>query len=554
MDATMNETLIDLFKKTIIENRTRIAFSDYMGGNEPVTYGQLANRILAIHELFEACGIQQGSKVAVLGRNSANWATAYIATILYGAVVVPILPDFKPEEIFYIVDHSDTQMLFCVDDIFKKMTSSGKEIPIPVVSLKNFSPLHGLAALSRDIGRIGNIKDDGSPLTTGPFGKNSMATQVTGESLVSIVYTSGTTGFSKGVMLPMRSLVTNIVFAQANMPLKPGDTILSFLPMAHAFGCAFEFLFPFCNGCHITFLDRMPSPTILLKAFSEVRPRLILSVPLIFEKIYGNKIKPLLTGKAAPLFKLPLIKSVMRTVLRKKLEQLFGENFIQIIIGGAGLNPEVENFLHDIKFRYMVGYGMTECGPLISYASWESFKKYSVGRIINYLDVRIDSDDPAGTPGEIQVRGTNVMLGYYKNEKETRSILTEDGWLGTGDLGVLDKGGNIFIRGRKKTMLLGSSGQNIYPEEIEAKLNTMPLVGESLVIQRDNRLTALIFPAIEEMAEKKLDERELMAIMEKNRKALNATVSTYSTVSKIEIMKEEFEKTPSKKIKRFLYS
>ncbi len=550
----MNDTLIGLFVKSIIENRTRPAFSDYMGnGHAPVTYGQLAFRILAIHDLLAACGIGQGSKVAVLGRNSANWATAYLATLLYGAVVVPVLPEFKPEEIFHILEHSDARMLFCADDIFKKMNSSGKAVPVPVLSLDDFRALSGLEEFSRQVGRIDAAKDDGAPLSAGLLGAKAEG-QDGPEALASIVYTSGTTGFSKGVMLPMRSLLANVVFAQQNMPLHPGDTILSFLPTAHAFGCAFEFLFPFSRGCHITFLDRMPSPTILLKAFSEIRPRLILSVPLIFEKIYGSKIKPLLSGKAAPLFKLPLLKSILNTVLRKKLEQLFGGNFILIIIGGAALNPEVENFLHRIRFRYTVGYGMTECGPLISYAPWDSFGKYSVGRIVDSLAVRIASDDPANVPGEIMVKGTNVMLGYYKNGKETRSILSADGWLGTGDLGVIDAQGNIFIRGRKKTMLLGPSGQNVYPEEIEAKLNTMPLVEESLVVQRDNRLTALVFPSAERMKAEKIDDDALIALMEKNRKALNTKVSSYCTVSKIEIMKEEFEKTPSRKIKRFLYS
>jgi long-chain acyl-CoA synthetase len=550
----MNRTLIDLFETSLLENRNRPAFSDYMSsGDAAITYGQVAFRILAIHELFATCGIQRGSKVAVLGKNSANWATAYLATLLYGAVVVPILPEFKPEEIFHIIEHSDTQMLFCADDLFKKCISPAKGISIPVISLKDFRALSGLDASFQKPGRIDTIEDDGAPLTPGMFAKRTEDKDHS-ESLASIVYTSGTTGFSKGVMLPMRSLMANIVFAQENMPLKPGDTILSFLPTAHAFGCAFEFLFPFSTGCHITFLDRMPSPTILLKAFSEIRPRLILSVPLIFEKIYGSKVKPLLTGKAAPLFKLPLVKTILNAMLRKKLHQLFGGNFIQIIIGGAALNPEVENFLHAIRFRYTVGYGMTECGPLISYASWDSFPKYSVGRAVDSLDVRIDSDDPSNIPGEIMVKGTNVMLGYYKNEKETRTILSEEGWLRTGDLGILNDHESIFILGRKKTMLLSPSGQNIYPEEIEARLNTMPLVEESLVVQRGNRLTALVFPSIEQMKQKNLNVEALAPVMEKNRKALNAMVSSHCAVSKIEIMKEEFEKTPSKKIKRFLYS
>jgi len=550
----MNGSLIDLLEKSILENRTRPAFSDYMNDRDPVTYGDLALRISAIHAAFSACGIAPGSKVAVLGRNCANWATAYLATLLYGAVVVPVLPEFRPDEICHIIEHSDARMLFCAGDIFRKLIDSRPGLAIPVVSLKDFSALSGLEGLSEDVARIGTIRDDGG--TSGPdlLGEKNGKREDSGDCLAALVYTSGTTGFSKGVMLPMRSLLANIAFAQENLPLNPGETILSFLPMAHAFGCAFEFLFPFSAGCHITFLDRMPSPTILLNAFSEVRPRLILSVPLIIEKIYSARIKPVIGGKAAPLFRMPLIRSVLRFALRKKLERVFGGNFIVVVIGGAPLNPEVEDFLHEIGFRFTVGYGMTECGPLISYAPWDSFRRHSVGRIIDSLTVRIDSDDPESSAGEIQVRGTNVMLGYYKNEGETWSVFTEDGWLGTGDLGTLDADGNIFIRGRIKTMLLGPSGQNIYPEEIEARLNTLPLVCESLVVQRGSRLTALVFPEVDDTAEGRMKDEDLIRAMEKNRKALNATVSSYCAVSKIEIMKAEFEKTPSKKIKRFLYS
>lgn len=550
----MNGPLIDLLKNSILENRTRPAFSDYMNKNEPVTYGDLGLRVSVIHEFFSECGIVPGNKVAVLGRNSSNWATAYLATLFYGAVVVPILPEFGPDEIDHILEHSDTQMLFCAEDVFRKLIGSKPGLAIPVVSLKDFSALSGLERLSKDVARIDTIKDDARPIDQDPFGKKAGERGDSEEGFAALVYTSGTTGFSKGVMLPARSLTANIVFARENMPLESGDTILSFLPMAHAFGCAFEFLFPFTVGCHITFLDRMPSPTILLKAFSEVRPRLILSVPIIIEKIYNARIKPVMCGKAAPLFKMPLIRSVLGFVLRKKLGQVFGGNFTMIVIGGAALNPEVEAFLRSIKFRYTVGYGMTECGPLISYAPWDSFEKHSVGRVIDSLTVRIDSDDPMGKAGEIQVRGVNVMKGYYKNEKETRSVLSEDGWLGTGDLGTLDADGNIFIRGRKKTMLLGPSGQNIYPEEIEARLNSMPLVQESLVVQRDNRLVALVFPEVDETAECRMVDENLIHTMEKNRKALNATVSSYCSISKIEIMETEFEKTPSKKIKRFLSS
>lgn len=555
----MNEiNLIDLFKKSIIKNWDKPAFSDYAADRTPVRYADLALRISAIHEIFADCGIETGSKrsIAILGKNSANWATAYLATLLYGAVVVPILPEFKQDEIDHIINHSDAVILFCADDIFKTLSVSKIENVKVVVSLTDFRMLSGKwTGMDMDNPRrIDTLKNEGAAADGRHFNRYVDPGVQSDETLCSIVYTSGTTGFSKGVMLPRRSLRENITFSQENMPLASGDTILSFLPLAHAFGCAFEFLFPFSIGCHITFLDKMPSPTILLKAFSEIKPRLILSVPLIIEKLYNNNIKKIIQGKMSPLLKIPLANRILKSMIRKKLEQVFGGNFIEIIVGGASLSPEVEDFLRDIRFRYTVGYGMTECGPLISYAGWKTFKKYSVGRIVDSLTIRIDSSDPVNMPGEIMVRGSNVMHGYYKNQKDTSAVLSKDGWLGTGDLGTLDPAGNITIRGRKKTMLLGPSGQNIYPEEIEAKLNNLPLIRESIVVQRNQKLTALIFPAFDEMNVQGLNDEDLAKWMEQNRKKVNAMVSSHYSISKIEIVTEEFAKTPSKKIKRYLYS
>jgi len=374
------------------------------------------------------------------------------------------------------------------------------------------------------------------------------------DELAAIVYTSGTTGFSKGVMLPHNSLSVNIRYAQNNIPLKFGDKVVSFMPLAHSYGCAFEFLFPLSIGCHVTFLSKIPSPKIIIKAFQDVKPQLILSVPLIIEKIYKKQILPAIsTGTVKYFVKIPGLSSVILGKIRQKLIDVFGGQFIEIVIGGAGFNPEVETFLKKIKFPFTNGYGMTECGPLISYDGWQTNKAFAVGKVIDALEIKIDSDDPENIVGEIMVRGENVMLGYYKNEQATNEAIDKNGWLHTGDLGLIDKDGYIFIKGRSKNMLLGSSGQNIYPEEIEAMLNNMQLVNESVVISKDNKLVALVYPDYELVDASNISESKLMDRIEENRKELNAKLPAFAAISKIEIYSEEFEKTPTKKIKRFLY-
>nr|HPR18080.1 AMP-binding protein [Candidatus Cloacimonadota bacterium] len=370
-----------------------------------------------------------------------------------------------------------------------------------------------------------------------------------------IIYTSGTTGFSKGVMLQHNSLVSNIIYAQKYMPLFPGDTIVSFLPIAHVFGCAFEFLFPFTRGCHITFLGKTPSPKVLIKAFQEIHPRLILSVPLVIEKIYKKQIKPKLDQPLLKiLVKIPFLRVKVFAKINKTLTDTFGGNFREIVLGGAAFNEEVENFLRKIRFKYTVGYGMTECGPLISYAGWKTFKRYSCGRVVDNMEIMIDSNDPHNEVGEILVRGDNVMMGYYKNKVASAEAIDKDNWLHTGDLGILDRDQNVFIKGRSKSMILGPSGKNIYPEELEAHLNNLPYVQESIVIDKDGKLVALVYPDMEEVDANHLKEQDMIRIMEENRLIMNKYFPAYMTINRIEIYPEEFEKTPKKSIKRFLYS
>ncbi|MDY6915754.1 MAG: AMP-binding protein, partial [Candidatus Cloacimonadota bacterium] len=387
------------------------------------------------------------------------------------------------------------------------------------------------------------------------FAESFSLPKIDNEELAAIVYTSGTTGFSKGVILQHNSLAANIIYAHINMPLKPGDSILSFMPLAHTYGCAFEFLFPFTLGCHITFLNKTPSPKIIVKAFQKIKPQLILSVPLIIEKIYKKQILPQLNREPVKtLSKIPVLKNVIKKTIKKKLMEAFGNNFHEIVVGGAALNNKVEAFLADIKFPFTIGYGMTECGPLISYASHKIHRLQSVGRVVNTMEVEIDYEDPKNQAGEILVRGENVMKGYYKNESATNSAIDKDGWLHTGDMGLLDEDGFIYIKGRCKNMILGPSGQNIYPEEIEARLNNMPLVQEALVIEHNQNLKALIYPDIDIIDAHSIDNEKLKQIMEQNRKKINQQLPVYSRIKHIELYPEEFEKTPTKKIKRFLYT
>jgi len=543
------ENLVGLIDESVRRNWTRPALADWEG--RELSYGEVADEIMRLHEVFRICRVTPGDKIALLGRNSASWAVVWLAAVTYGAVVVPILPDFRPDDVHHIVNHSDAVLFFVADALFAALDADKLHDVGAVFSLAELRVLHcRKESLARS---LADVLVPARPQTRPP--ERFQLPAVGDEQLAAIVYTSGTTGFSKGVMLPHRSLLANVVFARKNMPLEPGDTIVSFLPLAHAFGCAFEFLFPFTAGCAITFLAQTPSPQIILEAFSKVRPRLILSVPLVIEKIYAKRLRPALEKETTKLLmKIPPVRRILYRKIREKLVAVFGGRFREIVIGGAALNGDVERFFSAIGFPFTCGYGMTECGPLISYSGWRDHEPGGVGRKVDTLEVRIDSADGRRVPGEILVRGVNVMSGYYKNPEATSAAIDADGWLHTGDLGVVAAGGTIFIRGRSKTMFLGPSGQNIYPEEIEAKLNSLPFVGESLVIERNGKLFALVYPDLERVDQLRLDERELVRRMEKNRLALNRILPPYASIAKIDVYSEEFQKTPTRKIKRFLYS
>ena len=548
----MNKTLISLFIDSIKQNWKLKAFSNYNG--DTITYSDIADRILFLHSIFEFCGLKKGDKISIIGKNSINWAISYLATICYGTVIVPILPDFKSDDVHHIVNHSDSVLLFSADTIFDDLDESAMKNLYGVVSLTDFSFLYSNKKINlKAIEKVNKeyLNKFNNNLTI----ENFHLEQINNEDLAVIVYTSGTTGFSKGVMLPHISLFVNIQFAQKHMPLDPEDTIVSFLPIAHVFGCVFEFLFPFCSGCHITFLGKTPSPKIILKAFGEIHPRLILSVPLVIEKIYKKQLKPLLSKSSVKLLlKIPLTRKLLYKKIKEKLTIVFGSNFREIVIGGAPLNAEVEQFLHDIGFRFTIGYGMSECGPLISYSGWDKYKLQSTGKLVDAMKVKIDSPDQFNEIGEIMVRGENVMYGYYKHEEATKKVLDKDGWLRTGDLGVLDEDNFIFIKGRSKSMILGPSGKNIYPEELEAKLNNLPYVQESLIVKKNDQLVALVYPDMEMIDANGVKENEIDMIMEKNKKTMNDIFPSYMRILKFEIYPEEFEKTPKRSIKRFLYS
>ncbi len=551
----LRENFVEMLEGSIKKNWYLPAFSNY--GEPAITYGQVAEKIKWCHYLFKKNRVKKGDKIALLGRNSTNWGVVYLSVVTYGAVIVPILPDFSTDDFHHIVNHSDSTLFFALDSIYEKMD----EAKIPgidgIISLQNFDLLFSQKKnLSKLIQKANEsyLEDlEGGVLTQ----ENFTLDQISNDELAAILYTSGTSGFSKGVMLSHNSLVANVRFAQNNIGLKTGDTLLSFLPLAHTFGCAFDFLFPFSIGCHITFLGQIPSPKILVQALERVKPRLILTVPLVIEKIYKKNLKPKLDKPALKILtKVPGINSVILKKIRQKLIDVFGGNFLEIVIGGAALNEEVENFLMKIKFPFTIGYGMTECGPLISYIQAPRHKKGAVGTVMDTLKVRIDPSVTGASDGtgEIQVKGENVMLGYYKNEKATEETIEKDGWLHTGDIGFIDDEGYIYIKGRHKSMLLGASGQNIYPEEIEAQLNNMPYVEESLVIEKDKKFVALVYPNMEAVDSEKLSEQQLLDKMEHNRKTINEQLPAFVKISKIELYPKEFDKTPTRKIKRYLYT
>jgi long-chain acyl-CoA synthetase len=546
----IRERLIDYIEQSIRQNWDIEALSNYR--EKGYTYREIAGKILKLHIFFRECGISEGDKIALAGRNSANWCVTYLAVITHGAVIVPILPDFKPGDMANLINHSDSSLLFIDEKIFE--TIDIKNIPSikGIISLDDFSMISsGSEAVKEAFVNSGEKYSKSFPALKPEDVKFA---GITNDKLAVISYTGGTTGFSKGVMISHNSLAANVRYAQNHMPLKPGDPLVSFLPLAHTYGCAFEFLFPFSIGCHITILSKTPSPQVIIQAFKEIRPRLILSVPLVIEKIFKKQVLPLISK---PHFKvllaIPGINKILHRKIREKLTETFGGRFHEIIIGGAALNAEAEQFFRKIGFRFTVGYGMTECGPLISYASWDTTRLSASGKAVDTLEVTIDSPDPSRIVGEIILRGENVMLGYYKNEAATREMIDGNGWMHTGDLGIIDEEGNIFIRGRSKSMILGPSGKNIYPEEIEAVINNMDCVTESLVIMEENKLIGLIYPDHEMMKKDGIPVERLATVLEEARARVNEKIPEFMAVSKFRVVNEEFAKTPKRSIKRFLY-
>jgi len=495
-------------------------------------------------------GLKRGDKIAVLGRNSANWGTVFLSALSSGIVIVPILPDFNETNTNHIINHSEASLVIGAKSLLNKIDFENDENLRTLIVLEDFS-LHA----SKDENTRYRLNDSFQYYKDNKLEKDNFIFEPwDSEETCILSYTSGTSGFTKGVMIPERSLLSNIIYAQDHMPLQPGHKIVSFLPMAHVYGLLFEFLFPVTLGCHITFLSKMPSPAIITKVFGEIKPHLILSVPLIIEKIYKKRILPTIEKPLMKvLLKIPGISSVILKKIKAKLNETFGGRFFELVIGGAPLSADVEKFFRKINFRFSVGYGMTECGPLISYEAWDKTITGSAGRLVDRMEVRIDSDDPFNNVGEIQVRGENVMTGYFKNEVATKEAFTEDGWLRTGDLGIIDKNNFIFIKGRSKNMILGPSGQNIYPEEIEARISNQHYVAECVVTSRQDKLVAKVYPDFEAMQADKITLEDLPEIMEENRKKLNAELPKYEQVSSFELVTEEFEKTPKKNIKRFKY-
>ena len=544
-----------LIEKSIIDHWDMDALTDYKGAT--LQYHDVARKIEKLHIMFENSGVVKGDKIALCGRNSANWAVAFLATLTYGAIAVPILHEFMADQIHNIVNHSDAKLLFVGDVVATQVDATkmpGLEgiIYIPDYSLV-VSRTDKLTYAREHLNEMFGIKYPKY------FRKNHVSyyKEENPEELAMINYTSGTTGFSKGVMIPYRALWGNADFAEnvLGKKIKPGDSIISILPMAHMYGMAFEFIFEFIKGCHIFYLTRIPSPAIIAEAFGRIKPAVIIAVPLVIEKIIRKKVFPKIqNNRMRMLLHMPVISKKVKEKICDQVSNAFGGNFYEVIIGGAAFNQEVERFLHGVGFRYTVGYGATECAPIICYEDYKNFVPGSCGKAALHMMVRIDSPDPENVPGEILAKGPNVMLGYYKNEEATKQTIDENGWYHTGDLGTMDGDGNVFIKGRSKNMLLGASGQNIYPEEIEDKLNSLALVAESVVVQKGDKLIALVHPDYDEAQTLNLGNKELADIMEQNRQELNSMIPAYSKVSEIRIHEEEFEKTPKKSIKRFLYT
>lgn len=545
----------EIIEKSIITNWDLDALTDYKG--KTLQYHDVARKIEKLHIMFEASGVQKRDKIAICGRNSSMWAVSFLAILTYGAVAVPILHEFTPDQVHNIVNHSDSKILF-VGDVVSTQIDATK-----MPSLEGIIYLPDLSLIVSRTEKLTYAREHLNEI----FGKRypkyfrqehiHYYREANGDELALINYTSGTTGRSKGVMIPYRAMWSNLDFANnvLGKMVKPGDNVISILPMAHMYGMAFEFIFEFMSGIHIFFLTRMPSPAIIAQALADVKPILMITVPLVIEKIILKKVFPQIqNNRMKLLLNMPMINKKVKEKIRDQVYEAFGGNLYQIIVGGAALNKEIEAFLKDINFPFTVGYGATECAPIICYSDWKTFVEGSCGRAVLHQQVRIDSADPENVPGEILTKGPNVLLGYYKNDEDTNKTIDKDGWFHTGDLATIDSEGNVFIKGRSKNMILGSNGQNIYPEEVEDKLNSLPLVSECLVVQRGDKLVGLVYPDYEEAKTLGLNESDIRNIMEENRTQLNIVIPSYCKIAELEIREEEFEKTPKKSIKRYLYS
>ena len=543
-----------LIEKSIIENWDLDALTDYKGIT--LQYKDVARKIEKLHILFENSGVAKGDRIALCGRNSASWAVAFLATLTYGAVAVPVLHEFTADQIHNIVSHSEAKLLFVGDVVATQID------PTKMPNLEGIIYIPDYSLVISRTDKLTYAREHLNEL----FGKRypkafrqqhvNYHKELSPNELAMINYTSGTTGFSKGVMLPYRALWGNMDFAKQviGKHIKKGANTISILPMAHMYGMSFEFMFEFIHGCHVFYLTRVPSPAIIAQAFKDVKPAIVIAVPLVIEKIIRKRVFPKIqNNRMRLLLKMPGISKKVKHKIYEQVYEAFGGNLYEIIIGGAALNQEIEAFLKDIDFPFTVGYGATECAPIIAYSDYKEFVPTSCGKEVVHMEVKIDSEDPQHVAGEILARGMNVMLGYYKNEEATAQAIDKEGWYHTGDLGLMDKDGNIFIKGRSKNMLLGANGQNIYPEEVEDKINSLPLVLESVVIQRDQKLVALIHPDFDEVHNMGLSDDDLQTLMEQNKQTLNATLPAYCKISAIKIQEDEFEKTPKKSIKRYLY-
>ena len=547
----LEQSFIALIEQSIKTNWYLNALTDYKGIT--LQYRDVARKIEKIHILLENAGIEKGDKIAICGRNSAHWTVTYLAVITYGAVVVPILHEFKADQVHNIVNHSEARLLFVGDQIWENLNEAAMPHLEGIIELKDFGvPVSRSEKLAYARDHLNEIFGHKFPCRFRP--DDISYEKEISEDLAIINYTSGTTGYSKGVMLPYRSILSNVLYCKEKIGLKAGDSVVSMLPLGHVFGMTFDFLYGFTAGAHLWFLTRMPSPKIIAESFAEIRPRVIACVPLIVEKIFKKNILPKVDNKLGKLLlHVPIISDKIKELIKQKAMEVFGGNFIEIIIGGAPFNAEVEAFLKMIDFPYTIAYGMTECGPIICHSHWTELKLASCGKVAARMEAKVLSPNPSAIAGELVCRGANLMLGYYKNEEATRQVIDTEGWLHTGDMATIDEDGNVFIKGRCKNLLLTSSGQNIYPEEIESKLNNMPYVSESLIILQQDKLVGLIYPDSDDAFAHGLNQSDLVRVMEENRLELNKQLPAFSQIARFKLYPEEFEKTAKKSIKRFLY-